>query len=179
MVGFKPMATPSQILFALRNLTAYYGKEPTKEQARFYLEMLAELEPAALEHAVQAWIRRSPFFPRISELLQTAANYRPPPIDPVRALYQMQYRLEQKFILEGVLDLNFWENLAQRFEANDRSYSASACRKRLGHYQEMLAQENEPEIWAESIARNREKWQQQSAQLINYQATGELPEQWK
>jgi hypothetical protein len=125
------MANDSQILSALRKLSAYYGKEPSKEQARVYLQMLAGLEPAALEYAVEAWIKRSPFFPRINELLQTARTYQPPPISAVQALFHCQRLLERKFWREGLLDAQEWDSLAARFEINGCDHLARRCRSRL------------------------------------------------
>lgn len=128
------MADDKHILTTLRKLAVYYGKEPTRAQAQIYLEMLAELEPDALDFAVQAWIRHSPFFPRISELLHTASRYTPEPASPAYHLRKIQYMLERKFTFEGELEAQAWEDLAQRFEFNGLSYSASACRKRFQRY---------------------------------------------
>jgi len=132
------MADTSEIISALNKLSAYYGKEPTKAQVRFYLEELTELEPAALEYAIQAWIRSSPFFPRISELLKSASHYTPQPVPTYRTLFQVQWNLEWKFFHEGILEMDEWENLAHSFELNNRIYSANACRKRARGYQEIL-----------------------------------------
>jgi hypothetical protein len=133
------MAENAQIMAALRKLTAYYGKEQTKEQVEFYLEMLAEVEPAALDYAVQTWVKRSQFYPRINELLQTAARYTPPPAEPAHVLLRVQYQLEWDFFHEGKLDPQRWETLAENFERHDRIYTAEACRKRFKNYQAILA----------------------------------------
>ena len=74
------MANANQILAALRQLSAYYGKEPSEAQVRVYLDMLMEMDAQVLQHAVRAWIRKSPFFHRVSELLQMEASYKPPPL---------------------------------------------------------------------------------------------------
>jgi hypothetical protein len=128
----------SRILSALRKLAVCYGKEPAKEQVEQYVEMLVDVEPAAVDYAVQAWIKRSPFYPRISELLQTAAKYTPPPIEPAQALLRVQHQLEWDFFQEGKLDTKRWESLAENFERIDRIYTAEACRKRLKNYQAIL-----------------------------------------
>ena len=138
------MAENRKIINALRLLAACYGKEPAKEQVETYVEMLAEVEPAALDYAVQAWIKRSPFYPRISELLQTAAKYTPPPIEPAQALLRVQHQLEWDFFQEGKLDPRRWESLAENFERNDRIYTAEACRKRFKNYQAILENLAEP-----------------------------------
>jgi hypothetical protein len=132
------MAENGKILNSLRKLTAYYGKELTKEQVEVYVEMLAEVETAALDYAVQTWIRRSPFYPRISELLHTAAKYTPPPIEPAQALLRVQHQLEWDFFQKGILDPTQWESLAENFERNDRIYTAEACRMRFKNYQAIL-----------------------------------------
>jgi hypothetical protein len=132
------MAENKQILAALRKLTACYGKVPTKEQVQMYLELLAEVEPVALDYAVQAWIKSSPFYPRINELLRTAACYTPPPAAPEKALLLVQYQLQHVFFQEGKLDPKLWVKLAQDFERYDRIYTAEACRKRFKNYQAIL-----------------------------------------
>ncbi len=132
------MAENGKILSALRKLAACYGKEPAKEQVEMYVEMLKEVEPAALDYAVQAWITRSPFYPRISELLQTAAKYTPPPAEPAQVLLRVQHQLEWDFYQQGKLDKTQWESLADNFERNDRIYTAQACRKRFKNYQAIL-----------------------------------------
>jgi hypothetical protein len=138
------MAENVKILSALRKLTAYYGKGLTKEQVELYVEMLAEVEAAALDYAVQTWITRSPFYPRISELLQTAARYTPPPASPAQVLLRVQRQLEWDFFQKGKLDPQRWEKLAQDFERYDRIYSAEACRKRFKNYQAIHAKVQEP-----------------------------------
>jgi hypothetical protein len=132
------MAENLQILKALRKLTAYYGKEPTKEQVELYLELLAEVETPALNYAVQTWIKSSPFYPRINELIHTAASYTPPSAPPEKVLLRVQHQLQNDFFLEGKLDPQRWEKLAQDFERHDRIHSAAACRKRFRNYQANL-----------------------------------------
>jgi hypothetical protein len=132
------MAENSQILKALRKLTAYYGKEPTKEKVELYLELLAEVETPALNYAVQTWIKSSPFYPRISELLRTAASYTPPTAPPEKVLLRIQFQLQQDYFSEGKLDPRRWEKLAQDFERHDRIHCAAACRERFRNYQANL-----------------------------------------
>jgi hypothetical protein len=133
------MENQSKILKALRRLAVCYAKEPAKEQLEMYVEMLADVGPAAVDYAVQTWIARSPFYPRISELLQTAAKYTPPPMEPAQALLRIQHQLEWNFFQEGKLDALQWESLAENFERIDRIYTAEACRKRFRNYQAILA----------------------------------------
>jgi hypothetical protein len=132
------MAEYLQILKALRKLTAYYGKELTKDQVELYLELLAEVESPALNYAVQTWIKSSPFYPRISELLRTAASYTPPSAPPEKVLLRIQQQLQNDFFQEGKLDPQRWEKLALDFERHDRIHSAAACRERFQNYQANL-----------------------------------------
>jgi hypothetical protein len=133
------MAEKAQILTALRKLAACYNKEPTQAQVQLYLEMLEEVEQPALDFAVQTWIKTSPFYPRINELLKTAASYAPPPAPPAQVLLMIQYQLQHDFYKKGQLDPERWEKLAQDFERHDRIHSAQACRKRFRNYQSLQA----------------------------------------
>jgi hypothetical protein len=148
------MSDKEHILSTLRKLANYYGKGPTKDQAEMYLEVLAGLEPEVLNYAVRAWIRKSPFFPRISELLQMAARYTPPAANPIRIILLEQYQLEREFYQQGKLDTGKWEALAKRFETHDRIYTAEACRQRLQHYRAIL------ELSRKSPAEQVEHWKQ-------------------
>ena len=173
------MADQAQIFAALRKLSRYYGKEPTHDQALIYLELLADLEPAALEYAVQEWIKNSPFFPRLNELLQTARRYMPSPASPVQALRFSQQLLERKFWQERVLDPQEWEALAARFEIAGCVHQATRCRSRLRQNQELINIEKDPDAWTETRTRIRQKWLRQAALFQEYRTTGRLPEAWK
>lgn len=173
------MADQTQILAALRKLSAYYGKEPTKDQAHIYLELLADLEPAALDFAVQEWLQSSPFFPRLNELLQTARRYQPPAASPAQALGHCLRLLERKFWRERVLDQQEWENLAARMEIEGCTHQANRCRSRLRQLQNQIVAEKDPAKWTETCTQTRQKWQRQAALLQEYYTTGRLPEAWK
>ena len=76
------MAThPNYILHILGMLSEYYNTEPTESQVRIYIAFLSDLEPWALKGAAYAWIGRSPFYPKVNELLQTARCIEPPQPD--------------------------------------------------------------------------------------------------
>lgn len=149
------------ILSALRKLAACYGKQPTRAQTDVYLEMLADVEPAALDYAVNSWIRQSPFFPRINELLRIASQYHKPASSPSHYLYQKQFLLEQIFTSEGKLDSQAWEELAQRFELFGMTYSASYCRDRYQQRKTYLELKKDPQAYAKYVAENRLKWREQ------------------
>ena len=92
-----------------------------------------------MDYAVQTWIKSSPFYPRISELLKTAKSYTTPPAPPAQVLLRVQYQLQNDFFKKGQLDAQRWEKLAQDFERHDRIHSAQACRKRFQNYQAIQA----------------------------------------
>jgi hypothetical protein len=170
------MADQTQIISLLRKLSAYYGKEPSKEQARVYLELLADLEPAALEFAVQEWIKHSPFFPRINELLQTARRYQPQPLSPTQALRYCQGMLERKFWQQGIFNPQEWEALAARFEIHGCLHQAQSCRSRGEHYQTQIEIAKDPSKWKEINTQTRQKWPHQADQFQQSCHTGVEPE---
>ncbi|MEA3440366.1 MAG: hypothetical protein U9R58_08790, partial [Chloroflexota bacterium] len=69
------------------------------------------LDPHQLEKAAYAWIDRSPFFPRISELRDTAAAIKSPQQD---LMYIEAQSLKREFFISGKSDLEKWKNLIQR-----------------------------------------------------------------
>jgi hypothetical protein len=173
------MATDTNILTTLRKLSTYYGKEPNKEQARIYLELLAEVEPAALDYAAQEWIKGSPFFPRINELLRTARRYQPPPVSPVQALRHSLQLLERKFWQERILDPQEWEALAARYEIHGCEHQAHRCRIRCQQHQKLIDIEKDPSTWTETCTQTSQIWQHQADLLNEYYSTGSLPEAWR
>jgi hypothetical protein len=150
--GKLTMANANQILAALRQLSAYYGKEPSEAQVRVYLDMLNEMDPQVLQHAVRAWIRRSPFFPRVSELLEMERNYKPPALDLLAAQAQA---LKDDFYCEGRLEPEAWEILATRFEESGRPARAEHTRQNLHRLQAW--QRMSPEQRRQTARKNAEK----------------------
>ncbi len=133
------MASQLEVLSALRALSNYYGKEPGPQKVNFYLSCLADIDVDALRYAVLAWIKRSPFFPRVSELRQAASEYQPR-IDYLAEEYQ---RLFDAFFLAGELDPAAWEDLAQSFERADRPARADHTRKKFKAMWRMVEEQGE------------------------------------
>ncbi len=77
------MATPVEILQQLKILTLYYGNEPSEGKAQLYIDALQDLPAPQLSQAIQRHIQDSPFFPRISELRQQAAQIPNPAARPL------------------------------------------------------------------------------------------------
>ena len=130
------MATRTEVLIALKKLSVYYGKETPRERAEVYQEALIDLEPEAIEYAVQTWIRKSPFFPRVCELREVAGEYR----GPVGTLSEAFLRMCDEFYFEARLDPAAWEDLAKAFDRAGRVYMAMNVREKFKRFTGIVAQ---------------------------------------
>ena len=128
-------STPDQVLSVLKLLAEYYNHEPTETQASIYLDALSDLDPVPLQESARRWIRRSPFFPKVSDLLQIARQIPSPAPDALA--YRVQ-ALEDAFYAEGRLDPAEWERLAVQFEQLDRPHRAASTRGKLRSLQTIL-----------------------------------------
>ncbi len=141
------MATIKQVLSTIKQLTAYYAREPSDKQVKIYVELLGDIEAWRLQDAASDWMRKSPFFPKVCELRELAQAYPEPPPDYLAAEASL---IADKFYFTGELDQAEWEALIERFEQADRPYRAANLRKRYATYTAMLArQDNDPEILKE------------------------------
>jgi hypothetical protein len=131
--------THKQVIAVLSKLAAYYSKEPTEEQAIIYLDALSRLEPSVLNESARLWINRSPFFPKVSELLQIAGEI---PVLPRDDLVNMVMVLEHAFYHDRTLDEQAWLDLANAFYKADRPYRARHTLQTLAAYQSILEQES-------------------------------------
>ena len=131
------MATEKQVIHSLKRLAAYYGREPTDEQAEIYVDLLGDLDAWRLRGAVRGWMQKSPFFPKVSELLELAAAIPEPQPDYLAAEAS---HLADKFYFTGELDQEEWDALIERFEHAERPYRAANLRKRYAIYTAMIAQ---------------------------------------
>ena len=122
------MATTTQIFTALHELSEYYGKEPGRDKTKLYLETLSDLDPEALKYAVRAWIKKSPFFPRVNELRQLAYEYQVPLQDELADRYE---RMHEAFFVRRELDIAAWQALAKEFVRSKRYHRALNTRKKL------------------------------------------------
>jgi hypothetical protein len=125
------MATDKQVIHSLKRLVVYYGREPTDEQAEIYVDLLGDLEAWRLRNAVRDWMRKSPFFPKVSELRELALAFPEPRPDYLAA--EASY-LADKFYFTGELDQEEWDALIKRFERAERPHRAANLRKRFGIY---------------------------------------------
>jgi hypothetical protein len=108
------MATSAEIIEILELLSEYYDRTLTNPQVRVYVRHLSDLHIFSLKHAARNTINSSPFFPKVSELRETAARFPPPEPDP---LWDELQSLKLKFLTGGGLDLDAWSDLEQRLEA--------------------------------------------------------------
>ena len=124
------MATPTEVLNALKKLNVYYSKETPREKIQIYQDTLIDLEPEAIEYAVHSWIKKSPFFPRVSDLREAAYEYR----GPVKTLDEEIQRLHDAFCKRQELDPTAWENLAKALDHAGRVYMAMNVRNKYKNY---------------------------------------------
>jgi hypothetical protein len=69
------MATETTVFRILKMLIAAYPREPIQDETpQLYKRFLSDLPDEILEAAVMQHISSSPFFPRVSELREAAAN---------------------------------------------------------------------------------------------------------
>jgi hypothetical protein len=130
------------VISVLEMLCEYYNAEPSEAQLRVYMDLLCNLEPWALKEAAYAWICRSPFFPKVSELLQAAREIPPP---QPNFLFIELLELENDFYHRRVLNPEAFLDLAKRCERAGRVHTAQHARDRLALFQSMLeGEEDEP-----------------------------------
>ena len=126
------MATTAEIIEILELLSDYYDRTLINPQVRVYVRHLSDLHIFSLKHAARDRINTSPFFPKVSELRETAARFPPPEPDP---LWDELQSLKRKFLTGGGLDLDAWSDLEQRFESARRIDEAHHLRRTLYHLQ--------------------------------------------
>lgn len=138
------MATDAEILSLLRLVAEYYGQEVNETQARLWLRLL-ELYPApVIEKAVVAHIKRSKWFPKVSEIRDLCAELNPSNGYRVDSLVGELLQLENAFYEARQLDPPAWERLARRFERVGRTERAANTRQRLANLQAILEREQQP-----------------------------------
>jgi len=126
------MATSAEVIEILEHLSEYYDRTLTNPQVRVYVRHLSGLHIYSLKHAARERINTSPFFPKVSELRETAARFPPPEPDP---LWDELQSLKQKFFTGGGLDLAAWSDLEQRLSAAHLIGYAHYLRDTLRHLQ--------------------------------------------
>lgn len=136
-------STPDQVLSVLSMLAEYYGKEPSEAQASLYLDALSDLDHPILQESARQWIRRSPFFPKISDLLEIARDI--PAVVPDYLANRAQM-LEDDFYYDRTLDPQAWQELAEAFERADRPHRAQHTRKKYAAFVAIIEQESGPEV---------------------------------
>lgn len=122
------MVTRNQILAVLELLSEYYNRTLSNPQVNIYLRQLAHLDSDSLQEAAYDWINQSPFFPRVSELLQAAARH-PPALPNYLELEEAE--LTRRFFVDGDLDREAWEHLATLFERSGDLTYANRTRRKL------------------------------------------------
>jgi hypothetical protein len=128
-------------------LDAYPEKRMERETLEVYIRHLEDIPPDLLRRAVEAHIKNSQWFPRVSELRQAAgriANTRnfdtlsPPGVD---ALAEQAQSLEDRFYTAGELNEHAWERLAQAFETARRPHRAEYAREKLRRLQSVAGRQ--------------------------------------
>jgi hypothetical protein len=132
-------SSPDQVLAVLSLLAEYYNHEPSEAQANIYLDALSDLDPSVLDDSARLWIHRSPFFPKVSELLEIARSVPAPTPDYLANQAQM---LEDDFYYDRTLDPQAWLDLAEEFEKADRPHRALHTRQKLAAFLAILEQES-------------------------------------
>ena len=126
------MAASEEVIEILELLSEYYDRTLTNPQVRVYVRHLSDLNIYSLKHAARERINTSPFFPKVSELRETAARFPPPEPDP---FWDELQSLKRKFLTGGGLDLDSWSDLEQRLEAVQLLGYAHYLRDTLRHLQ--------------------------------------------
>ena len=146
------MASPEEILTILETLVqAYPGQKYSRDTFQIYIRHLSDVQPELLRRAVNNLINTSTWFPRVSEIRAEArqiagpigvTNWDPHPYRPLMTIF---FELEHEFFHHRILDPESWIALAEEFDRRDRIYGASATRRRLAIFQQILAKEEEQE----------------------------------
>ena len=77
-----------------------------------YLEALSDPDPSVLHDSARRWIHRSPFFPKVSELLHIARRVLVQKLDYLANRVQL---LEDAFYHDRTLDAQAWLDPAEDF----------------------------------------------------------------
>ncbi len=131
------MASTAEIMNCPEKLTsAYPGVERTRETLDLYVEMLADIPGYVLKRAVEEYLVKANWFPKISELRQAAAKvagtsrFWELPEPQVDSLRGEAVHLEHLFFPQGILDEETWEQLADQFEQAGRGYGTERIHKK-------------------------------------------------
>jgi len=81
-------------------------------QASVYLEALSDLDPSVRHDSARLWIRSSPFFPKVSELLPIARRV---PVQKTDYPANRVQLLEDAFYHDRTLAAQAWLDLADEF----------------------------------------------------------------
>lgn len=126
------MATREEVIELLEALSEYYGRTLSDQNVPIYLYQLVTIPTYSLQRAVFGWIRTSPYFPKISDIVKLAEQYPVPRPDPLELELQS---LKRCFFAEGVLDLDEWQTLEHKYTTLDREEEAHHLRTTLRHLQ--------------------------------------------
>lgn len=96
-------------------------------QASVYLDTFSSLDPSDLHDSARRWIRHSPFFPMVNELLKIA---RVLPVHPPDYLANRVQMLEGAFYQVCTLVPRAWQHLADEFDRLERPHRAQHTRTR-------------------------------------------------
>ena len=66
------MVSENKILNILQELADYYSKEPSDAQVQIYLRTIGNYDARILQAAADRWVKKSPFYPKVNELIKLA-----------------------------------------------------------------------------------------------------------
>jgi len=140
------MATRDELLGLLERLVlAYPERELTLATAGVYLEELSDIPIRWLRRAARRWISTQPWFPKVSDLRQTARHLAGvtdfASLEEHEDLLMTRYhRLCQRFWKELQVDEQDWLDLAADFEAAEHPHMAERPLPRVKAFQKELAE---------------------------------------
>lgn len=116
---------------AIATLSGYYHNPLSETELELYLRHLDGISARALQYAVDTWIEREKWFPKISALLDLADKWQPAPWEMADRLAIAQQNLVDEFTQTGELDQGAWEALIDEYKQADRPARADSLRRRL------------------------------------------------
>ena len=155
------MPTPDILAILERLNQAYPEKRLDKHTLKIYVEELADIPASLLDQAATQIIRRSTYFPRISELRQVAQQlagierFSSVSLPGVGYLDFEAEKLENDYFRRAKFDIKVWDNLADKLERVGRPHRAAELREKASHIQAMISASQRGEEYLSQEARRR------------------------
>ncbi len=146
------MTAPQELIPILEQLSqAYPEKQLEAETLQVYLDNLDDIPLYVLKAAVRRHIQSSQWFPRVSELRQSAArlagtsHFESLPPRPIDRLLLEAQALEDAFYHGRTLEPASWQRLAHNFANAGRHFAAEYTLEKLRRLEGILEKEKEDE----------------------------------